>query len=126
MKKYLFCLTIMATAIAFAPQTASAQNAPLGKGINKEGIKRGENLQRQSPTEILSLVAPSTGLSLEKLLELHQIGSITIHPVQNTHTGTRVEIRNVGILIATVTVKCNTCGQGGPLLSVPTGTGTRF
>ncbi len=72
--------------------------------------------------EILSLIAPSTGMSLDELLDLYQNGSITMHNVQDSNGTARVEIRNFGSLITTLPVKCNTCGQGGPLLSVPTGT----
>ncbi len=78
MKKYLFCLTIMVTALAAAPQYANAQNAPLGKGINKEGIKRNENFQRTSVINILSQAAPSLGMSTDVLIDLYDRGAVTI------------------------------------------------
>ncbi len=124
MKKAI-CFTILIGCVFFLPSVAVAQS-PTGKGITQEGIKRGNHLQRRSPTEILSLIAPSTDMSLEELQDLYRNGSITMHNVRDSNGMMRVEIHNFGTLITTLPVKCNTCGQGGPLLSVPTGTGTRF
>ncbi len=86
MKKYIFCLTIMATAFACAPQAASAQNAPLGKGITEAGLKRNDAGQRVSAINILSQAAPGLGLSVEALIDLYEMGAVTIsigsgHPV---------------------------------------------
>ncbi len=86
MKKYIFCLTIMATAFAFAPQSASAQNAPLGKGINEAGLKKNDAAQRTSVINILSQAAPGLGMSVEALINLYEMGAVTIstgsgHPV---------------------------------------------
>ncbi len=78
MKKYIFCLTIMATAFAFAPQAANAQTAPLGKGITMAGIKRNENLQRTTVINILSQAAPGLGMSTEVLIDLYDSGAVTI------------------------------------------------
>ena len=78
MKKYIFCLTIMATAFAFAPQSASAQNAPLGKGINEAGLKKYDAGQRTTVINILSQAAPSLGMSTDVLIDLYDSGAVTI------------------------------------------------
>ncbi len=78
MKKYIFCLTIMATAFAFTPQTSSAQNAPLGKGITEAGLKKYDAGQRTSVINILSQAAPSLGMSTDVLIDLYDSGAVTI------------------------------------------------
>ncbi len=78
MKKYLFCLTIMVTAFAFAPQAASAQNAPLGKGINEAGLKKNDAAQRTSVINILSQAAPGLGISTDMLIDLYDMGAVSI------------------------------------------------
>ncbi len=78
MKKYIFCLTIMATAFACAPQAANAQTAPLGKGITEAGLKKYDAGQRTSVINILSQAAPSLGMSTEVLIDLYDRGAVTI------------------------------------------------
>ncbi len=78
MKKYLFSLTIMATAFACAPQAANAQTAPLGKGITEAGLKKYDAGQRTSVINILSQAAPSLGMSTEVLIDLYDRGAVTI------------------------------------------------